>query len=404
MILLLSVPVQADDNGLTDFSLQWLVDARAVHSDSETSWLEQGLGKSRYDNNSPLLELSEVSLVAKADFNWQWQGFTHLKYDPEQDQTIDLVEAFIRYSPVPDGDIRYRIRAGLLFPHISRENRGLAWTTPFSITPSAINSWIGEEVRTLALEGSATLKQGPWSLTSTAAIFGFNDPAGSLLAYRGWALHDLKVGAFSRIPLPPLSSIGSASAFSPQPLWVDPIREIDNRPGFYAALDGKFQRNFKFGALLYDNRGKPEVFKRNQYAWDTQFWNLYAETKLPDSTLLIAQYMRGRTLMGPETGGVHQVDVDFDGAYLLATKRFGHNRLTIRRDWFDTDDNSFVDVDNNDETGKAWTLALSHKLDKKSQLIAEWMRIDSRRPNRTDLGQSAQQTEHQLQLSYRLSL
>ncbi len=404
LLLLFALSVKAEDSGFTDFSLRWLVDARAAHSDSETTWLEQGLGKGRYDSTSPLLELSEVSLVAEADFNWQWQGFTHLKYDPEQDQALDLVEAYVRFNPVPDGDIRYRIRAGLLFPHISRENRGLAWTTPFSITPSAINSWVGEEIRTLALEGSATHRQGPWKMTATAAIFGFNDPAGSLLAYRGWAMHDLKVGAFSRVPLPPLSSIGSPSAFSPQPLWVDPVREVDNRPGFYGALDWEYERRHKFGAFFYDNRGDPEVFKRSQYAWDTHFWNLYFETKLPASTLLIAQYMTGRTQMGPESGGVRQVDVDFEGAYLLATKQLGDNRVTLRRDWFDADDNSFVSIDNNGETGSAWTLALSHKLDKNSRLIAEFIRIDSRRPNRADLGLAARQTEHQFQLSYRLSL
>ncbi len=400
---LMSAPQSASGTDpFPDINATLFTDVRLALSDSEVSWLDDAQGKGRYGNSNTDLELAETSLIIEADFDWQWQGFSQLKYDPEQKQALDVVEAYVSYKPVPTDNIQYRFRAGLLFPHISRENRGIAWTTPFTITPSAANSWVGEEIRALALEGTATIKSDGQKLSFTAAIFGFNDPAGTILAYRGWAMHDVKVGAFSRLPLPPVSSIGSPGSFSDQqPLWVNPVREIDNQPGFYGAIDWSLDPQHKLGIFYYDNRGDPNVIKRNQYAWDTRFWNIYAEKKMPGRLILIAQYMTGRTEMGPKTAGIRQVDVDFSAGYLLASKAIGKHRVSLRRDWFDSDDNSFVIEDNNDETGSAWTFAFSTKLNKQHRIIAELMQIDSRRPNRVDIGVEPEQTQTQFQLSYR---
>ena len=45
------------------------------------------------------------------------------------------------------------VKAGAFFPAISLENDDLGWTSPYTLTPSAINSWIGEELRTIGSEG-----------------------------------------------------------------------------------------------------------------------------------------------------------------------------------------------------------------------------------------------------------
>ena len=73
-----------------------------------------------------------------------------------------------------------------------------------SITPSAINSWIGEEVRPVAAEGTLAATLGEHKLRATAALMAANDTAGTLLTFRGWALHDRTTLAFHRQPLPPL--------------------------------------------------------------------------------------------------------------------------------------------------------------------------------------------------------
>ena len=46
-----------------------------------------------------------------------------------------------------------------------------------TITPSAINSWIGEEVRPLAAEVTASTTAGEHQLSATAGIFAANDTA-----------------------------------------------------------------------------------------------------------------------------------------------------------------------------------------------------------------------------------
>ena len=44
------------------------------------------------------------------------------------------------------------MKTGAFFPTISLENDDLGWTSPYTLTPSAINSWIGDELRTIGSE------------------------------------------------------------------------------------------------------------------------------------------------------------------------------------------------------------------------------------------------------------
>ena len=256
----------------------------------------------------------------------------------------------------------------------------------------------------MAAEGKATYRMGQHRLSLTAALFGFNDPAGTLLAFRGWALNDYKVGAFSQLPLADLPSIGAGSDFlDRQPLWVHPVDELDNRPGYYVALDWDFAKRYKAGLFYYDNRGDPELLKRQQYAWATHFWNAYVEVEPVKDLTLISQYMAGNTKMGRfKAPNMRAVDVDFDAFFVLASQAFGRNRLSVRYDWFETDDNSFVVEDNNNEYGHAWTMAVSREFRTHDQLILEWLHVDSWRPARKTIGYAADQAQSLVQLSYRL--
>ena len=47
-----------------------------------------------------------------------------------------------------------------MWPPVSLEHEGADWHVQDSITPSAINSWIGEEVRPVALEGTLAANLG----------------------------------------------------------------------------------------------------------------------------------------------------------------------------------------------------------------------------------------------------
>jgi len=153
-------------------------------------------------------------------------------------------------------------------------------TSSYAISPSAINSWVGEEIRVLGVEAKAIYRGDINTIALTGAVFGFNDPAGTLLAYRGWGIGDAKVGIQGELPLARLLSIGPNSTFVKQPFWVRPVREINERSGYYLAVDWELYDFIQFGGLYYDNRGDPEAIEAGQYARRTKFLNLYAELDL----------------------------------------------------------------------------------------------------------------------------
>ena len=114
--------------------------------------------------------------------------------------------------------VAFSARAGLMWPPVSLEHEGADWHVRDFITPSAINSWIGEEVKPLAAEGTFGASLGQHKLRATAALIAANDTAGTLLTFRGWALHDRTTLAFRSQPLPPLGTFTEIQAPETHPL------------------------------------------------------------------------------------------------------------------------------------------------------------------------------------------
>lgn len=395
--------------GIGDTDLDLWVDGRAFATSGEPGWLDEGLGKARYGGtwddagNRAGLRLSELSLLVNTDWSWTMASQVHLQYTPEQEQPVDVVEAWFAWRPTPWGGWKLSSRAGLYFPHISRENTGTAWTTPYTITPSAANSWVGEEIRALGGEIQLTRRGERSRVSLTAGLFGFNDPAGTLLAFRGWALGDVKAAAFSRLPLAPLPAIGTPESFlKRQVRWVNPICEVDGRVGHHVALDAAWGRRLQLGAFYYDNNGDPRALDHQQYAWDTRFANFYLESEPADDLTIITQYMTGVTSMGwRKANGQLPVDVDYAAAFALVSRRLGDYWLTARYDWFTAGDNSFVERDDNNEDGYAWTLAAGRDLGRHDQVILEFLQVESTRPARQTIGFEADQVQTLVQASYR---
>src|SRR5439155_23891523 len=148
---------------------------------------------------------------------------------------------------------------GLIWAPISLEYSGPDWHVTDTITPSAINSWIGEEVRPLAVELKADLSLGSHKLSATAALFAANDTAGALLTFRGWALHDRKTLIGYRQPLPPLSELFEYY----QPPFTHPLLDVGpgfaKRPGYYLKLAWSPPVPVRLELFRYDNRADPEA-------------------------------------------------------------------------------------------------------------------------------------------------
>jgi len=224
-----------------------------------------------------------------------------------------------------------------------------------------------------------------------------------LLAWRGWAINDIKVGAFSRLPLPPIPSLGPDSGFiTLQPHWVHPVRELDGRLGWHAGLDWDYGENVSLGGMYYDNGGSPEVFKHEQYGWDTRFYNVYAEVNPVQGMTVLTQFMSGVTLMGPIlVSGVRPVDVVYNTGFLLLSQEFGPWRISGRGEFFNVRDNSFVVIDDNNEDGTSFMVGVSRNFGARDKVLLEFLQIDSRRPFRQTLGYESDQKQTLIQCSYR---
>ena len=99
--------LQAADSN-SDFHWDGLLDGRLVQTDKTPGWLDGGLGKTLYggelsqnlQEQQTSLNLAEASVILRTEIDWSWSAYVHLKSDPEQKQSIDMVEGFVSFKPV----------------------------------------------------------------------------------------------------------------------------------------------------------------------------------------------------------------------------------------------------------------------------------------------------------------
>jgi hypothetical protein len=394
------------------FTVGGVLDTRFARTDDTRSWLDGGLGKARYGTlaggQAELARLAQASLLLDASLSEVFDAFVQLKVDAEPDSALKrgktgLVEAYATWRPELSPSVRLRVRSGLFFPPISLEHPLHGWTIAYTITPSSVNTWIGEEVRATGVEGSLVLKARDNDITATGAVFGMNDPAGSILAWRGWALHDRISQTADELPFAALPGFRPGATFALVAPWVSPVREVDGRLGWYAGGSWRWPGVLEARALRYDNRGLPSAFDGRQYAWQTKFTSLGLRLELPGPVELMGQHLFGGTGMGQSPDGSLIVNIDFEASYALLTARAGRHRFTVRWDRFEVVDKDHNRVeDPNDEDGEAWTAAYLLETGAHHRLALEWMRITSDRQSRALLRLPAHAEEDLVQASFRV--
>jgi len=72
--------------------------------------------------------------------------------------------------------------------------------------------------------------------------------------------------------------------------------------------------------------------------------------------------------------------MDFDTAYLLASHKFGHERISGRVERFSTRNSVHVANDGAREDGHAWTVAWMHEANAHTRTGIEYVRVDGDRP------------------------
>jgi hypothetical protein len=385
-----SAAVRAQDDYAVEperaLSLRAVLDLRIVSAGPAPSWMDRGPGATRYggvDDNGHFERVTRFSIAqfalepdarlpwgmtAHAQVNWEGDLDDRGDVDPTHDAPR-LVEGWVRkeWSNGTDG---WGLLAGVSNPSFSLEHGGPAWTPRYTLTPSALNTWLWEEGRVLGLEGEWWGTVRDWEVSAFGGAGWGPDRQGILLAQRGWVLSDWLAGENSTMVLPSPGAV------------THEFDERDGRPALYTGLD--LRDPWKVGDLrfgYYDNLGNLAVAG----VWETRFGVAGIAVQPLPGLDLIFQYLIGKT-----TTRAAPINYTIQALYPLVSYRWRSHRLTVRYDNFRVEDNDA-------KSGEAVTIAYLFEFWLRHRLAFEYIRVDSH-------GASASQPEplgNELQVSYR---
>lgn len=374
------------------------LDLRAVTSDATTSVLDGGYGPVRFSEHQSGLRLGRLRLALDAPLGEVWR--LHLDasaWGNAYRNPIGITEAYLQFRPYPRNDLRLRIKAGAFYAPISLENRTAGWASPYTLSYSALDSWIAEELRTIGLETRVdwlgTRLGLPFDIDAVAGVFGWNEVAGAALADGGFMLDDRQTPVFDRV-----GKLEGANGG-----YLEPFREIDGRAGYYGGMELHFPGRVLLTAFHYDNRADPTSSDTlsHVFAWRTTFNSAGARVEYAPGWTLIAQWLGGETEIAPRAGALKW---PFNARYVLLSKRIAaHHMLSARYDRFEVDSRN-VEADG-EENGHAWTAAYVFDSGRSWTMTLEWLRVTSRSYYQSeDLGYPGPLTGTQVQLAFRYAL
>ncbi len=387
--LLAAAPLAAQQVDVT-------LDGRLVSSDSRTSFLDGGLGKLRADANNTGLELGRLRFGMSGPLGESFHYVLDASvWSTDDTNPIDLTEAYLEWRPAPSSVWRSRVKAGAFYPAISLEHRAAGWTNKYFLNSSALNTWIGEELRTIGVEYNldwlGAQRNSPFDFGLTAAAFGWNDPAGVVVAFRGFALHDRQTPLFGRL------RTWTPGGGRQQRVLFD---EIDGRPGYHIGAQAKYSDRVLLRAIHYNNRADSAAFDAaiDDYAWETNFNSLGLRLQSANDWTVIAQWLSGETFVGP---GRHDAWY-FDTQFLLLARQRGKQRFAVRYDWFATTQvrSAYPGLLGRDR-GNAQIVSWTYEPIPRLELTAEYLQVDSNYNRRLRLGEIPRARENTLQIGVR---
>ena len=369
-----------------------LVQANYVKADQKASWYQGDTGILAYSDSGANLQqaILDISDTFSSGLSYELVA----NYYPLGEQHLGVSQAYLSYKPLSQNAIRWRARAGVFYPAMSVENVSQAWLSPYTYTQSAINSWLGEELRiaggeiTLFSPGRARNSAFSWELHGAA--FKGNDPMGAILTWRGFAMHDRQSLNTEQIPMAPYPTVVEASRLN-HPAYVEPFHEFDGRLGFYLGAHLDYFKRSSLRYYYYDNQADPNQLNQQRiYGWRTRFHSLALQHQLAANTRLIAQWMQGDTIMGKR-----YVAADFDAWYFLISHTIGPHRLSARVDKFWVAEDDVFIWDSNDSNGKALTLAWRYDVNTTWQIGLEQHFNQNYAASRLSLEQTPQVNQQQ---------
>jgi hypothetical protein len=365
------------------------VAAGRIHAvEGQTSWLDGGYGRltegagEAFDGMAGLRGRAHLGLDLELSETVRLHAHGTLQGEPSSSrgQRGGLVQAFIQYQPELGPRTRLRFQGGLFFPPTSLENTDRLWQSPYTVTLSALNTWIGEEVRLGGLDVQLRRTLGGEDRLEVAgAVFGVNDPTGALVAWRGWAMGDRLTTLGEALPLPPLVTFEPGEAFEDQRRdGTLPIDELDGRLGWQGRVRWARPGTALVQAAFTDTLGDRELH-RGQYAWATRFAQAGIELHLGEAVRFVAEGAMGDTGMGPLVPGGPKVDTRFRVGYALVSAAARGLRLTARLDGFRNEDRDLT-AEPNDESGWGFALAAFWQPRDFVRLGVEYLEVRADRP------------------------
>lgn len=403
--LCLSVLMGCTSSIATEYNVHGVLDFRLTSADTIPSYIDGGYGKFS-SNHGANLSVAQAGLQFNADFQSGLSArIVANGYSDETEAIFGVTEAFMTYRSIPNSaGYRWKMKAGIFYPEISLENNAYAWASKNTVNSSAINTWIGEEIRMLGSEFEITrlgkFNQSPYDLTLALSAFVNNDTAGTLLAWHGWNIGNRQTLWADSRPIPDFSASRPGNALEEQAARSKPFLEMDNKVGLHLRSQIKFHQKGHIALGYYDNLAKPYIVENGQYVWRTRFSHMGFTWRLSNSTELSGQYLSGDTLMQSKWR-VDVVDNDYQASYIALSKKMQKHRFTLRLEEFSVDDNDQTFGDNNNEYGKSATGNYTYRFNKPWFLSLEYNWIHSDRPSRSYTNMPVKLTEHQWQASAR---
>jgi hypothetical protein len=352
----------ASTAGAQSFQLHGFVTAREIYVNAQRSWLQGGAG--RFDVGADTVNDHELVNTYNAQVGFDWTPMSwflvhadgvarHQQSGHVAGKRVGLIQA---YADVFND--HFRLRAGEFWLPTSRENTDPLWTSKYTITYSALNSWMAQEVRPIG----ADLQWSPtFYVTAGVTAFRGNDTMGTLLAGRGWTFGNYLAAYNENLP-------------TPEPALTRPFGEdLDGKNGYAERIRISLPERAMVQLTHIDNRAtiSPDLVK-GQEPWLTHFNILGAEVGSTAATTVAAEWMRGSTEIGFPGGSF---TMNFDTVYILGSHKFGHERISGRIERFTTSDASHPAVDFAHENGHAFTFAWMHETNPHSRAGVEYCRV-----------------------------
>jgi hypothetical protein len=292
--------------------------AREIYVKAQPSWTTGGFG--RFDVGAANADDHRYVNIDVAQLGvdwtpWNWflvhaDGLARKEQSGTIGKHAGLVQAFVDLHTE-----RLRLRAGNFWLPTSRENVEPLWTSPYTITFSALNTWIAQEVRPIG----ADLQFSPnFYITLGGTAFRGNDTMGSELAARGWTLGN-RLSVYNEV-------------IADVPDTTRPIGpEIDHRIGDSERLRLQLPERAMIQFARVDNREQLLSRTPPDQPWRTKFNVISGDAGANSPTTLAAEWLYGTTTIG-FPGGSFQLR--FDTAYALLSHKSGMDRWTARVERF----------------------------------------------------------------------